>query len=478
MENRQANYLIGLDLGTSAIKAVLMSADGRIISREKEATEYEKAPGGVVQFDADKFYELTARVIRQLVSALPNGSIVAGISMASASGNTVLTDEAGKPLYPAISWQDQRVTDEMKQVFGELDPAQVHALVGWPLISSFPLAHLSWLKVHEPRLLESAAKVSMSTDYLNFRLTGRWGIDPSTATTFYLQDQQNSRWHAPYLRTLGISEEKLPPILPSGTVLGGITEQAAEETGLKAGTPVILGSFDHPCAARGSGVLREGQMLLSCGTSWVGFYPLKDRDTALQQNMLIDPFLRNEQLWGAMFSLSSAATQVDEYICRYLSDGPNRYAEFDRLAAAAPAGAGGLLIHPMVADKSVDTTRYSQAEIARAIMEGVAYLLKSRIEAMKEAGIQVSSITMVGGPSETYPWPQIVCDVLSMELSVVNGSCAGAAGAAILAGIGAGIFADEQDAFSKAAFARSIRVPDKEQSGIYRDCYQRFLCQH
>ena len=439
MENKQAHYLIGLDLGTSAIKGVLMSADGRVISREKEATEYMKAPGGVVQFDAEGFYQRTARVIRRLISALPDGGTVSGISMASASGNTVLTDKAGNPLYPAISWLDERVPDEMERVFGKLDPAQVHRLVGWPLIPSFPLAHLSWLKVHEPRLLESAAKVCMSTDYLNFRLTGCWGIDPSTATTFYLQDQEQSRWHTPFLHALGLTENQLPPILPSGAVLGGVTEKAAQDTGLKEGTPVILGSFDHPCAARGSGVLREGQMLLSCGTSWVGFYPLRDRNIALKQKMLIDPFLRNERLWGTMFSLSAVATHVDEYICRYLSDKPNRYAEFDRLASAAPAGAGGLLINPMAMDKSVDTGQHSREEIARAIMEGVAYLLKSRIETMSEAGIQASSLTMVGGPSETYPWPQIVCDVLFMELTVVNGSCAGAAGAAILAGIGAGI---------------------------------------
>lgn len=190
--------------------------------------------------------------------------------------------------------------------------------------------------------------------------------------------------------------------------------------------------------------------------------------------MLVDPFLTYKRLWGAMFSLSSVAIHVDEYICRYLSAAPDRYTEFDRLSAAAHPGAGGLLINPMTEDKSVDTSRYSRTEIARAVMEGVAFLMKSEIDTLAKAGIQASSLTMVGGPSETFPWPQILCDILDMKLSVVNGSCAGAVGAAILAGIGAGIYSDERDAFLKLSFERKTLTPNKDLAGIYQERYEEF----
>ncbi|MDD4366067.1 MAG: FGGY family carbohydrate kinase [Eubacteriales bacterium] len=467
-------YLIGLDLGTSAVKGVIMQSDGNIIARSKAKTEYNMMPGVVIQFDAEKFYENVVKVIRELVNAMPKDGTVEALSMASASGNTLLTDDYGKPLYPAISWMDKRVTDEMDKVLGKMDPADVHRIVGWPLSKQFPLAHLSWIKYHRPDLLKNASKVCMTTDYINFRLTGNLGIDQSTATTFYLQEQESSKWYLPYLKSLGLTSQMLPPIFSTGTVLGGITYDAANDTCLQTGTPVVLGAFDHPCAARGSGVLNEDEILLSCGTSWVGFLPVKNRNFALNQKMLIDPFLRAENIWGAMFSLSAVALRVDEYICRFISDSSDRYSEFDKLAANAVPGAGGLIIDPYADPDDFISGHHSKHEIARAIMEGVAFHLRHRIDSLKSDGLKISSITMVGGPSESYPWPQIVCDVLGMELSVVNGSCAGAAGAAIIAGIGVGIYADERDAVKKTSFNKNILTPDKNLEVLYTDRYRDF----
>ncbi len=472
--DRRLQYLIGLDLGTSAVKGVLMSSEGAVVSREKAETEYFRADDGRIELDTEAFYSLIADVIRTLAGAVPERGSVVGVSMASASGNTLLLDGSGKPMLPAFSWMDTRVTDEVERVFGRLKEDEVHQLTGWPLIPMFPLAHLAWLQCHKPLSLSQASRICMTTDYVNYRLTGRWGIDPSTATTFYLQDQLRRQWHTPWLDTLGIPAHKLPPILSSGTVLGGVTEAAAAETGLLPGTPVVLGAFDHPCAARGSGVLKEGQVLISCGTSWVGFYPVKDRRNAVRQKLLTDPFLHSEGLWGAMFSLPAVATGVDRWICRYITDAPDRYTEFDRLAAAAKPGVEGVFINPMEAPLLHDHS-IAKANIARAIMEGTAYLLKARMDALRDMGIRADSVTMAGGPSDTFPWPQIVCDVLGMEVTIMNGSCAGAVGAAILAGIGTGVYGDERDAFNKAAFDKTARVPDKAAHKAYQASYCRFV---
>jgi xylulokinase len=472
--NKQPYCLIGLDLGTSAIKGVLMSSKGDVIHREKAQTKYVRTEEGFVEFDAEEFYALTAGVIRRLTEALPKGALVAGISMASASGNTLLIDDAGNPMIPAISWMDKRVTDEIERVLGQEPGNDVYDLVGWPLGKTFPLAHLAWLKCHKPGLIEKASKVCMSTDYINYRLTGEWGIDTSTATTFFLQDQKAAKWHLPFLEKLGIPEHKLPVIKRPGEIVGRIRPEAALETGLLPGTPIVLGSFDHPCAARGSGVLEEGKMLISCGTSWVGYYPLRDRQIALSERMLVDPFLQPDGVWGVMFSLPAVATLVDKYISKYISSAKDRYRDFDKLAASAEPGAGGLLINPMKESFPDELNRHSKANIARALMEGTAYLLKMNMERVAKAGVKAAALTMVGGPSETFPWPQIVCDVLGLELSTVNGSCAGAAGAAVLAGIGAGLYRDVKDAFEKADFEKITRLPDKEAQEVYKRRYEDF----
>lgn len=468
---KQTDYLIGLDLGTTAIKGVVMSLAGEVVSREKAANDYIRSNNGFIEFNAEDFYEKVAGIISKLVRSIPEGANIAGVSMASASGNTLLVDEYGNPLSNAISWMDTRVTDEISRVFGDLDEAEVYDLIGWPLIRMFPLAHLSWLKCHEPELLGKAHMICMTTDYVNYCLTGRWGIDPSTATTFFLQDQVNQKWHHPFLDALGIPEEKLPPILASGSVLGYITGKASELTRLPEGTPVVLGAFDHPCAARGSGILKEGQVLISCGTSWVAFYPVKDREKAIRQQMILDPFLNREihsydNIWGAMFSIPAVSDCVDNLICRYISQAPDRYEEFDRLAAEALPGAGGLFINPMKDVSLPDDViaKHSRSDIARAIMEGTAYLLKEKMDTLKDAEMDVDTIVMVGGPSETHPWPQIMCDILGLKITIINGSCAGAIGTAILAGIGTGMYSDEKDALTKIIFKKEILIPDPERT--------------
>ena len=220
----------------------------------------------------------------------------------------------------------------------------------------------------------------------------------------------------------------------------------------------------------------EGQLLLSCGTSWVGFYPFKDRDLAVSQNLLIDPFLKKEGLWGVMLSLKAISNYVEQYLCRYISASPEKYKEFDSLAACAPIGANGLLINTMKYDEPDELDRRPKADIARAIMEGTSYLLRMRIEQLQKAGMRVDSVSMVGGPSETTPWPQIIADVLGRRVTIVNGSCAGAVGAAVLAGIGAGLYTDERNAYNKMEFEKRVLIPDQKAYEKYSGIYNIFVC--
>lgn len=468
-------YLIGLDIGTSVIKGVLISQNGEVVSVKKENIEYANLSEKKVEFDIEKFYHQVMHVINRLANSIKNKEKIVGLSIASASGNIILLDSEKKPLIPCISWMDSRVFNEVELILGEIDKQEVYKLIGWPLSNKFPLAQLCYLKHHKPKTLESASKICMSTDYLYYRLTDKWAIDESTATTFYLMDQNIRVWHKPLLYSLGIPLWKLPKIYPSGTLIGTITGKAAIDTGLSPKTSVILGAFDHPSAARGAGVLKEGQMLISCGTSWVGFYPVMNRQDAINLKMLIDPYLSPKGPWAAMFSLPAISNTIDRYICKYISDSSNRYKEFDRLASLAGPSLEGLYINPLSRKMPEEIEAFSKPEIARALMEGVAFLFKMYTERYQILSKKISDGIMVGGPSLTEPWPQILQDILDIYLTSINGSFAGAVGSAILAGMGIGLFRNEEEAFIKMKFPKVTYKYNKELRNMYKEKYKRFL---
>ncbi|MBR6729544.1 MAG: hypothetical protein IKL80_05210, partial [Clostridia bacterium] len=319
---------------------------------------------------------------------------------------------------------------------------------GWPFsYKTFPLALLCYVKKHEPEKIENCGMACMSTEYLYYKLTGQWGISTSAGTTFYLIDQKTGTYIPELLEKIGITEKQLPPVMPCGTVLGGITAEISEACGLPIGTPVVLGTFDHPSAARGVGVLEEGQMLLSCGTSWVGFFPVKSREKIEQAKTLIDPFLSpNGGPWATMTSVASISARIKLYVERYIDASKDAFKIFGELAAQSELGAGGLTIHIKEEPNDAEILQFPKKHIARAIMESTVRLLKERLDRMEAMGISAKSAIMVGGPSENPMWLQVIKELCGIEVKVIHGANAGAVGAAILAGMGAGLYKDERHA--------------------------------
>jgi len=441
-------YLLGLDLGTTNIKGVLMSIDGQIQKTVSETMSYINGQDNTVEYNAEDFYKKVAGVIKDLTESIEKSRDICGISMVSASGNTVLLNETNKPIRPVINWMDRRFTNETERVLQNPDMQKLYNTTGWPFYNSFPLAHLSWLKLNEAENLKTAKRICLVTDYVNYRLTRAFKTNPSTATTSYLFDQKAGVWANDIIDKLGISSKMLPEIVKSGKVIGVINDETAELTGLLPGTPVIAGSFDHPGAARGTGVLHEGDLLLSCGTSWVGFYPLKDRVKLISMEMLIDPFLCDDGCYGGMFSLPSIGKHIDALINNWISDKVDRYKLLNSEARTVKSGQSELLINPLT-DLQKDFSQYSTGIISRAIMEGTALLMKEQIDNLTKNGIVVNRIVMAGGPADSEVWVEILCDILETDIQVSYGGFAGAVGAAVIAGIGTDIYIDEYDAWNK-----------------------------
>lgn len=439
-EIKKKSLFIGLDLGTSAIKGIIMDNDGVVITETEKKTCFIYPYDGCIEVEPEGHYQAVCEVIRKLAASSVPGSVKA-IAMAAASGNTLLSDKNGSPLTNIISWMDKRVVPEM---FSE---QKVREITGWPCVNIFPLAHLAWLRENRTDLYENADRYCMNTDWLLFRFTGNWLMDYSTATTFHLQEQISRTYYEPFLNRLEIPEEKLSALVPSGTNAGRLTVHAAKDTGLSASTELFTGCFDHPAAARAEGIFKEGQMLLSCGTSWVGFFPKKNRQKIIDAELLCDPFLSdNGGPWGAIFSVPYIGRNIDWYIDNLIAPcEKNKYDIFNALAAEAMPGANGLTIDLR------DTPRYIDAErknISRAIMESAARLLKEKLFQLEKSGMKFENAVMVGGPSKSSIWPSIIADITELKLTI-GSSYSGAKGAALLAGIGLGLYHDENDAYQK-----------------------------
>ncbi|OPZ29514.1 MAG: Autoinducer 2 kinase LsrK [Lentisphaerae bacterium ADurb.BinA184] len=276
----------------------------------------------------------------------------------------------------------------------------------------------------------------MDTDWLLYRLTGQWVMDHSTATTFHLQEQRSGTYYAPFLERLEIPRAKLSALVGSGAAVGPLTATARRETGLSPRTVVVTGCFDHPAAARAVGVESPGQLMLSCGTSWVGFAPCPGRQAVLDANMLCDPFLSADGgPWAGMFSVPQIGQTIEWYIDHVIAPGEHdRLHIFNESAAAAPPGAGGLRIDLREAPRPPDASR---ACVSRAVMEGAARLLNEKLAALRDGGFRYERAVMVGGPAGSPVWPGIVAGITGLEVEVGTRS-AGARGAARLAGEGIG----------------------------------------
>ncbi len=382
---------IGLDLGTGAVKGVLWDG-GKVVAEASVEVEFIRE-GDAVEIDPDAYRDDVLGLIRRLAAA--GDAPVAGIAMCAASGNTLVTGADGTPRTRIVSWLDNRKEPSPDE--------NIHEVVGWPWPQGFPFAHLLRMRRETPEVFAPGFRVCMNNDYIQFLLCGEFALDHSSATPYYLQDQKNFRYHRPYLKMLGLREEQLSRLVPSGTVIGTLRPVVAAGN-LTPETRIVAGSFDHPSAARACGIFREDEMLLSCGTSWVGFRPVRER--RIVPGSLADPYLCFEGgNWGEIRSWGKVGLTLEAWIVERYGDAPDRYRRFgdEALASDGPART-----------KMIDTVKTFRAK------------------AFPEA--RFARIVLAGGPSESPAWRKFLAESWQcrIELSPYK-KYTGAVGAAMLA---------------------------------------------
>ncbi len=439
---------IGLDIGTSAIKGVLLSKDGRVLAECSEQLEYHSQNSARLM-KPEGFLDTCFELIKKLAE-YPNTEISA-ICPSGASGNLILLDESFSPLIPIIGWQSKHNTEEFETYFTEEEKREVYITAGWPAINSFPLAHLMWMKKNRPELIGKSAMICMHIEYLNFALCGKFGISHSMGTPFYLIDQEKGEYNKKLLEKLGISEEKLPPIHNKGYVLGCVTEEIAEKLKLRKDTRIVLGTFDHPAGALGAGVFEKGDMLLSCGTSWVELFPVENRSKAISTGALTDRYMLSGSPYCVMNSLESVSEKISKYRKHFFGD--IAFTDFDAIAEKSTPGCNGLRFDLSCEDYE-KANGFSKSDIARAIIESAAELLRQNLIDLENKGFHSDTITAIGGITNSAVCIGIISETLGKSVQVVNGVSAGAVGSAMLAGIGIGDFKSEKACFDAMSFKK------------------------
>jgi len=428
-----------------------------------------------------------------VVESLQPGQRVAGVAVASMGEAGVLVDEAGRSLFPIMTWHDRRTLPWVDWWRDRLSPASLYEITGLPLDSIYSANKLLWLRQQAPQAFDRAHHWLCLADWITFRLTGQASTSYSLASRTMLFDLRTRSWSDELLHLAGLPAALMPTALPSGEIVGYVTPGASQVTGIQSGVPVITGGHDHICAALAAGVIQPGAVLDSAGTTEALVVTL-DR-----------PILHGEM---AATGLSCGChTVCDRYylkggimaggVLAWISslltgdDSPILISHLMEEAAASPPGANGVWFVPYL-DGSGPPSRdplawgawlglqlqHSRADLVRAAVEGVSYAIRFLLESLQaSAGSAAGELRCVGGSTRNPFWQQVKADVIGMPIDTPAIADITAQGAALLAGIGVGAFGDEAEA-ARRTYRSAVRYAvDAEHSAYYDVSYRQVFMQ-
>ena len=456
LQQMKKDLLLAFDVGTSSVRAALVSETGKILAFAAKELEQVIPRFGWSQQSPRAWWDGLVVSVRRVLEKVANGADrVAAIAGCGQMHGVVLVDHAGElVLEEAPIWNDKRTRELVAQFSAEQDTKALLTTVANPPTVAWPAFKLAWIKRNLPKAYEAARTVLMPKDYINFKLTDECRFDLSEASSSYLFDLQTGDWSGKVLQMLELDPGKLPLISQATEILGVVTRAAAETTGLRAGTPVVVGAGDFPVALLGSGVTTPGTGCDITGTSTV--------ITILSDHPVADPILSNVRAitggWAAFTILDASGDAMRWARRTFRQQEPHSYEEMMSLAEGVPAGADNLLFLPYLngerlADKPNSraqffglTSGHTAAHLYRAVIEGVAFASKRNIALMKSRGYQLDRMVTAAGGARTRLWLEIKASVYNTTILVPSEPECGVLGCAMLAGLAAGFFSSLESA--------------------------------
>ncbi|MDO4292642.1 MAG: xylulokinase [Eubacteriales bacterium] len=473
-------YYIGIDLGTSAVKLLLMEADGRIANVvSKEYPLFFPQPGWSEQRPED-WYAQTAEGIRELVDGF-DASKVAGISFGGQMHGLVMLDSRDQVIRPAILWNDGRTAEEndyLNQVIGKERLSEYTANISF---TGFTASKLLWVKKHEPENFARIAKIMLPKDYLAYRLTGVHCTDVSDASGMLLFDVKNRRWSEEMCEICGVKPQWLAKVFESYEVVGSLLPGQAKLLGLPGQVKVAAGAGDNAAAAVGTGTVGDGRCNISLGTSGTIF--ISSEKFGVDKNNALHSFAHADghyHLMGCMLSAASCNKWwMDDIIGTkdYAAeqDGIQRlganhvyflpYLMGERSPHNDPDARGTFI------GMTMDTTR---ADMTQAVLEGVAFALRDSFEVARSLGISIESTKICGGGAKSPLWRRIIANVMNIRVDMIESEEGPGLGAAMLAAVACGEYASVEEAAAKIVKVTGTVEPEPELAAAYEARYRQF----
>ena len=480
-------HYLGIDIGTTAIKAMVVDEFGAVVGGGESPLEISVPMPGWAEQDPSDWWQGTVKAV-SAACIQANVREVTSIGLSGQMHSSVLLDKADRVLRPAILWNDVRTTAQCRFITDKVGKTGLRRLVGNPALQGFTAPKLLWMRDEEPHLFEQARTLLLPKDYVRLAMTGEKATEPSDAAGTLLFDVRRSCWSEEMVTALQLDPSLLPPVRGSTSVTGGLTAAAAAALGLRQGTPVVGGGADNAAAAVGSGVVEQGALQTSIGTSGAVVAPIvRPRvDPGMRIHSFNHALAGSWYLMGVVLSAGAALA----WFRRTLLDSKAAAPTYDKLideAAGTPPGAEGLTFLPYLtgertphADSNARGvfaglhTGHQREHLVRAVMEGVVFALRDSLELIRRLGVDAGEAVAVGGGARSAFWRQMQADVLGVPVVTVTPSGGAPYGAAILAAAGAGRFESVKEACQ--AWLRPLdRIePSLKTIDAYGQAYERY----
>lgn len=476
-------YLLGLDIGTSAVKTLLLETSGVVIGNVTVEYPLSTPRPGWSEQNPEDMWQATVTSIKDLLTKFQvSPDSVLGIGLSGQMHSSVFLDSDYKVIRPAILWNDTRTSAQCRYIENVVGKNTLLEEVCNPALEGFTLPKVLWLRDHEPENFSKLRWLVLPKDYVRFRLTGNLQMEVSDAAGMLMMNVRKRVWSKPVLEKLNLSDEILPPIIDSVDVAGTISPEVARLTGLKEGTPVVGGGADNACGAVGSGVVTPGRGMFSLGTSGVVLAHLAEPKLITHGTVHMFNSCVPNQFY--MMGVTLSAGLSFNWFRNQMGRSAESYDALTERAATAPPGSKGLVFLPYLTGERTPhgdanarasfvgiSATHGEAELTRAVLEGVAFAFCDSVELLKEAGWNGTALRALGGGARSPLWKDIIASATGLTLEEINIDEGPALGAAILAGVGAKVYGSVLEASDSIIKVERVVEPNLEWRETYLELY-------
>ncbi len=484
--------LLGIDLGTTGVKLVAISEEGNILFKHFESYKLYTPKSGWMEEKPEEWWKAILKALKMATNALdPNAKKITSMALSGQMHGSVFLSEKGEVIRPAILWNDTRSFAQRKEIENRVGKKVLLEKVQNLPLEGFTAPKILWLKENEPENYSKVWKILLPKDYINYKLTGKVVTEYTDASGTALFNVVHRKWSEEVIEKAGLNFEHFPEVVGSTAIIGKISKDVARKTGINPNCVVVAGGADNACGATGAGVVKDGQALVSVGSSGVVLIPTGDpnkRDPAGRLHF----FNHTTGKWYNMAVTLSAGLSLrwfkDNFCQEEIKNNKNKdiYDLLVEKAETVPAASEGLLFLPYLNGERTPhmnakirglftniSIRHTKAHFIRSILEGVAYSLRDCLEVMRKQEMRVEKVRIVGGGAKSKFWLQIMSDILNVEIETLKTNEGPAFGAALIAGVGCGLYKNISDAV-KIAVKTSKSIFPTENAQKYDQTYRLY----